>query len=274
MNVDKVQEIGIALKVQVVAVDRIRTAVDRLIGDARRNWSGRDLNAFAESWTGQHRTQLSSLRESIEHLANAALRNADEQERASGSDYPHGPDFVADGLSREIAQQWQTMGEKEQRLVLQLFADHEADRYGLPHVLITFADLKDGEKSNSYGSWNEAAKMMVIDSTDVDHSRALATIAHEMRHAAQHAAIGDTPIDTDGWGAVERGEVEKWRANLADGKYISPDKDGYESQPVEVDARQAAEAALRALSQEDFDRLRQQAGIQLTPQVGSDGSLA
>lgn len=282
MNIDKMFDIGRSLKLQVVAVDTIRGSVDRLIGSARQNWSGRDLTAFADAWTRQHRPLMTQLRENLEFLANLALKNADEQQQASGSDHDPGRDFPTPGLSQQIQEDWRSMPDAERRLVLQYYADEQADRYGLAHVVITFRDLVDDSnpsddlRTNAYGSWEESSKMLTLDSTDIDDPKALSTIAHEMRHAAQHQAITYLGEDRTSWGGVERGEVQKWKDNLADGGYISPETDfkAYQGQPVEEDARQAELNAMKGLSPEHLNELRRRAGVMVTPQVGPEISLA
>lgn len=83
MNVEAVRRIGRDLQARSGDLDSIRVAVDKLIAAAQRNWSGQDLKEFEGWWRDQHRRKLVQLGEALDGLGQAALNNAEEQERAS-----------------------------------------------------------------------------------------------------------------------------------------------------------------------------------------------
>lgn len=85
MNVDTVRRIGGDLQKQADSLGSITRSVDKLIGSAQQNWSGRDLNDFVGWWREQHRPQLSGLAEALSGLATSARNNVEEQERVSGA---------------------------------------------------------------------------------------------------------------------------------------------------------------------------------------------
>jgi hypothetical protein len=70
----------------------------------------------------------------------------------------------------------------------------------------------------------------------------LETVAHEMRHVYQRAAVHDLNL-----GVQVDARADAWRDNLGD--YTQPDVDplGYLGQPVEVDARAFADRVVRGV---------------------------
>lgn len=89
---------------------------------------------------------------------------------------------------------------------------------------------------NTNGYYSHANGRIVLNSSLVGSDnvhKVVSTLAHEGRHAYQHAAIDNSGTEPD---AIK---AEEWKDNFDD--YKTVEKDGYEAyykQPVEVDARE------------------------------------
>ncbi len=64
----------------------IKALMQKLTGQLQGTpWVGNDRNKFENDWTGQHCAALNRVAGDLEQVAQAALRNASEQEAASNS---------------------------------------------------------------------------------------------------------------------------------------------------------------------------------------------
>jgi len=255
------------------------TSLDRLVSTV--DWSGPDAQAFTAQWRSEQRRLMVQAVQYLGTSAQKLIQQADDQEVVSGSS-PNSSspgrnaDVVWDNgetygtLPPEVAQEWSKMSDAERREALQHLADEYAQRYGLNPVTVQFDELADGG-GNFLGYWDESQKKLVIDNSDVGNATyAINTLAHEMRHAAQHEMVRDADPDlvtkilvSWGWQAdpwnhpdVTKDQAREWARNFDN--YQVPDKgfDSYWKQPVEVDARTTAETEVDQMTPEHFARLR------------------
>ncbi|TQK72486.1 hypothetical protein [Nocardioides sp. SLBN-35] len=169
-----------------------------------------------------------------------------------------GQEVPTDVVDPEVSRDWETMDDEERRKVLERIANRLADQYGIEDFEIRFEDLEDEDgdgtddnpSTDSHGSWSEDDRVLRIDINDVDDPATISTIAHEVRHAAQHKYVDDYPDLPPG---VDPDEVEDWDENFDD--YVDPDDDfdGYRDQPVESDAREAGDDYVRDYDGDDLD---------------------
>lgn len=83
MNVAGVRDIARQLDTQAEEVQRVVTAVDRLIAQAQTDWLGRDSNEFQQMWNGQYKAALQRLKQELNDLGVKARNSAQGQEDAS-----------------------------------------------------------------------------------------------------------------------------------------------------------------------------------------------
>ncbi|MCW2792098.1 MAG: hypothetical protein JWO76_1196, partial [Nocardioides sp.] len=190
-----------------------------------------------------------------------------------------GPHGVVDP---EVERDWSTMSDAERRAVLEHMARELADKYGVDDFDVIIEDLedrdgKDGDDDPSldyHGFWSEDDKGLHLDSNELSDPDLINTMAHEVRHAAQHEMIRDANPGLIDQALIDAGikddpfhpppgvsaqDVEDWKENFDD--YHSPedDFDAYHDQPVEADARDSGEQYLDDLTPEDLDHEREEA---------------
>lgn len=211
------------------------------------HWSGDDLDAFSHAWPLSERALLTGS-QMLRTMAESAIRNAHEQDRASegsaGGGRATGPTagFMGSGPSEKryeypggessgqafgyfqssVAQEWtEDLTPEQRRAVLQEIVEEEAARQGVdPAPEIQFKDLKDG----AAGAYNTRTGTLVMDNdlVNTDPRMAIHTAVHETRHAAQSEAIRDVEagrVDELPEGVSEE-EVAEWAAN--DDNYVNP----------------------------------------------------
>lgn len=229
--------------------------------------------------------EVSRILAEADHLDTAMAGSVFTIANAPGAQYDNGNSQGT--LPPEVVAAWKTMSEEERRKVLQRLADEYADRYGIPHTTIQFANIRDAEDVSDptdpdshvfrYGYWREGTRQLVIDASDVsDPLAAINTVAHEMRHAGQNEMARDANpnfihkllID---WGWVEdpfqhpdvtRAQAKEWGDNFD--HYNSPPEDPYDSagwadylkQPVETDARTIGEQEVNKMTLDRLNELR------------------
>lgn len=183
----------------------------------------------------------------------------------------------------ETGRMWSDLTAAEREAIVQVMVDEMAEEYGLDTpVNVSIRDLTDpvtGNRPN--GSWSESRQLLSLDIRNLEDPALLHTIAHEVRHAAQHQMIRDMNHDPGfieqfmidrGWRDhpfdrhdVDRATVEAWEENFAD--YRSTGRgdpwDRYAQQPVERDAREAGREFANELTPEELRRYADEAGVDL-----------
>ena len=88
-------------------------------------------------------------------------------------------------------ERWVTLSNKEKLNTLQLIADTEANRLGLPHELNVIAGvLSENQSEKELASYNDRTHVITIDISHLETSPALEilnSVCHEARHSYQHA---------------------------------------------------------------------------------------
>ncbi len=85
MDPAEVRRIGRMLEAQSRRLAEVAHTVDLLVRRAVADWSGQSAHQFARAWTSTLRPTITSAQSSMHGMAQVALQNADEQERASGA---------------------------------------------------------------------------------------------------------------------------------------------------------------------------------------------
>lgn len=236
----------------------------------------------ADAYTAQREAARDALADRVESVLTQAFEvdSALVGARPDDAFNDAGPHGVADPI---VAREWDSMSDDERRAVLEQMAEDLADEYGLEDFSVHIDDLEDQDGDgvddepglNSHGYWSEGDKELHLDVNDLDDPHSINTMAHEVRHAAQHELARDADpgwldqrlIDIgakdDPWDppeGVTRDEAREWGDNFDD--YHSPedDFDAYENQPVEVDARESGDDYLEGLTPEELEDHRREAG--------------
>lgn len=273
-----------AVRSEVEAIDadaqaqELRVAADGSVSDIasppvlRSRWE-------AEEWTSTRRMLVAGLAERVRRVVDDAyaVDRALLAARPTSAFSDAGPRGVVDP---EVQADWREMTDAERRAALASMAEELADLYGLEDYEMIISDLEDQDGdgvdddpgSDLHGYWSEDQKEMHLDSTELADPSVINTLAHELRHAAQHenvrdadpgvvddvligAGLKDDPFDPPP--GITRDDVEGWDANFDDYQTYADDGwDAYLDQPVEEDAREAGETYLEDLGPEDLDRHR------------------
>jgi WXG100 family type VII secretion target len=83
LDVDEVRRLAQDLHAQAGHIGDVIARVDRLLQTLGSSWRGPDAEQFRDRWVHEHAPAMRHAREAVEHLSDSAVRNADEQERAS-----------------------------------------------------------------------------------------------------------------------------------------------------------------------------------------------
>ena len=279
------------------SVSAIESLVQDLDGDARAqeftigpdgtvtDTAGRrafETQREADAHTARREAARDALVDRVTSLLDTATEvdSALEGARPADAFDDAGPRGVADP---QVARDWAGMSEGERRAVLEQMAEELADEYGLEDFTVHIDDLEDRDGDgvdddptlDSHGYWSESDKELHLDVNDLDDPHSINTMAHEVRHAAQHELARDADpgwldqrlidlgVRDDPWDpptGVTRDDAREWGDNFDD--YHSPedDFDAYVNQPVEVDAREAGDEYLDDLDAADLERHRREAG--------------
>ncbi|EPH06004.1 hypothetical protein HMPREF1531_00652 [Propionibacterium sp. oral taxon 192 str. F0372] len=189
-----------------------------------------------------------------------AITNAYQGIEQHNFDSPDAADAGSDrGTPKEdVAEKWKAMDNATRMAAAQKIVDEQFRYYGMEPIKITWDDTLDGS-----GVWEEDTQMIKINPNELSDPDILHTLAHEVRHAAQHKAVREKmTLDTlfipskeyfmKKYGATPK-EVELWESNF--NNYIKPDEHfpGYLDQPVEVDARQYGKQFVKTLTVEKLE---------------------
>ena len=172
------------------------------------------------------------------------------------------------GLDPAISARWATLTPAEQAAVLQSISNEICDKYGIEHVPVTVSDLADPPGLDLFGYRNDQGVFIDLDNMG-DPDRVLNTVAHEVRHEVQRQMANlANPSNFDKFlrsigiqaepkwpmNDVTEAMANEWHENF--NNYITPESDfaGYESQPLETDARNYGETYRDNLTLTDFER--------------------
>lgn len=267
-------------------VSQVASTGRSLTDTLAQSWSGGDAEHFAgRAWPAAER-QLAGGVEMLRLMGEAAVREADEQERASGEGGSaggapgggapparggggSGDGGAADeGQSRDpqeygdlpegVRDQWATYSEDEKKAIIEQIIRERAEHYGINEPSV---DFDDGMSGN--GAWQERPiiwNKVQINEDELDDPMILHTVYHEMRHAAQHEAIRDA--DTFWWWedpeyaeGMTPEQVQEWEDNF----------DDYQSPPTQEEWDEDYDAA-----KEKYDRYFEQPVEQDAREEGSD----
>src|SRR5690606_20976844 len=84
MTVGEVEDLGRILKQQGHVLEQLSTQIDSKVHGS--SWAGGDADRFRGDWWPMQRRRLSGVAADLDGLGQAALNNAAEQRRVSGSD--------------------------------------------------------------------------------------------------------------------------------------------------------------------------------------------
>ncbi|WP_203338076.1 hypothetical protein [Nocardioides limicola] len=167
--------------------------------------------------------------------------------------------------SPDVEYAWSKLSDEEKMAVITQIIEELAEELGLDMPTINFDPTMTGN-----GYWSQGRFEVGINPNNMETTRILHTVAHEMRHGQQYDAVNDLdrgfwdwlrghqPFDRHEEAGISRGQAEIWRDNFDN--YISSGTDfqGYLDQPVEVDAREAGRDYLNNLTVDELDRLLQE----------------
>lgn len=294
MDVDDVRTYAERLRDAQGRIADRRAELEGSMARLQESWRGPDAEAFRQTWDQSIIPKWSDALEGLQRMADTAVADAEEQDVVSGIDGSRSP---GDGLSstqtisdigdngqidENVRSDWSDMEENDQKLVLQEMVDQEFQRYGMEPVEIEYFYEEPDPKTGlvTFGSWNEETQTLRLNEYLLDHPELMLTTVHEVRHAAQNEFIEQTEpgfwdflpfVDSkkedyeriEQENGITREEIEAWRENFEPGNYISPDEDfqGYQNQPVEVDAREQEDRFADGLTEEELERYKRNAGV-------------
>lgn len=288
-----------------VRIDEIVSGLDSTIGASDLAWRGPDAEGFRADWASLRSSLIVSCLTRLADFSGALDEDVAGQEQASTPDpgeqhttastardtsdamFDYGDEQDVDP---QVADAWESLSQEEREKVAQEIADDTFAQYGMDPVAISFEDLPEG----SYGSWSEESQTLVVNSNHLEDPEILKTVAHEVRHAAQHEFVEQT--EPTGWWlwkddksevyeqleddhGITREDITPWRANQEDGAYVSPPDAPpadateeqweayrrefayYEGQPVEVDARGAGDRLAEDYGLDDLVTDLEDAGV-------------
>lgn len=300
MDVDQVRDLAQRMTTAQQRLSEEHDVIQGRMAAIPEIWRGGDAEDFRNRWESQVSSAWQSALDSLLQQAESARTNADEQDAASDADGagagtgPGGTQSVRDinddgagdvPVDGEVTDAWSEMDPEHQQAVLQEMVEQEFARYGMDPVEIQWFYEEPDPDTNlvTFGSWNEGDQALKMNEYLLHNPNLMLTTVHEVRHAAQHEFIEQT--DPGFWDflpwndsqagdyeaieaehGVTREEIEAWRENFEGDNYKSTAKgdtfEEYESQPVEVDAREREdEFAGEELTMEQLQQYQADAGV-------------
>lgn len=278
-------------------------ALDGAVRASQGFWIGADADHFRERWSALRTGPGLSALEQLSQRADTLETDIEQQETASARDDGgaagggSSPDVADDGdndrgtVDPEVAAAWRGMTDEERRAVAQEIVDAEFEKYGMDSVEIDFDDIK----GNGY--WREGilgfGQKLAIDEDALSDPDILHTLAHEVRHAAQHefierteprySILGDNRNERfeeiEAEHGVTREEIEEWDDNFGLFSYkqaprrlgddATPEEQAeydrkfqeYLDQPVEVDAREGGREFVEDVTMGDLQDFQREADV-------------
>lgn len=298
MDVDQVRDLAQRMTTAQQRLSEQHDVIRARMAAIPEIWRGGDAEDFRNRWESQVSPAWRSALELLLQKTESATTHADEQDAASDADGA-GPGSGGTQRVREITDEeagdvpvdpevqdaWRAMEPEQQQAVLQEMVDEEFERYGMdPEEIQWFYEEPDPDTNLvTFGSWSEDDQVLKMNEHLLDQPGLMLTTVHEVRHAAQYEFIeqtepefwdflpwndsqaGDYEAIEDEHG-VTREEIEAWRENFDGDNYKSTDKgdtfEEYQSQPVEVDAREREdEFAGEELTMEQLKQYQADAGV-------------
>lgn len=81
LDVEQVRSLGTSLDREADGIDAIQSKLTGLLNNTQ--WSGPDATTFRNDWQSAHSTALRKVAEALRQVADAARKNATDQETAS-----------------------------------------------------------------------------------------------------------------------------------------------------------------------------------------------
>jgi len=131
---------------------------------------------------------------------------------------------------------WENYSVQEKLSVIQVFAEVETKRLGIPYIPIEtewFVSILLGRYSNENN--NIIINLEYLDKSTPEDC--LSTCIHEIYHGYQYYLINNTDWESGISQSILFDEVRQWRENSKDYKQASIENNEYEEQPLEKSAR-------------------------------------
>lgn len=241
-------------------LDRISADIQQeiaLLGSRVRgmNWQGVSRDGFVEEFA-KLQVKIQTCAEQGMALGLRVRREVDEWEQAAVA-------LAAGGLTaiqrreqalresrQSIQERWDKMSLAERKKWLKQWYKDLCKTLGIPPVTFKVKDLPDPEGKDALGVFSTGIIFGLFPSISVDIDNVkgndpfqlLDTIAHETRHQYQHYLVKHPDKRPD---HISEEQIRAWKENFDN--YIKPQDDfeAYRNQPVEKDAREAGDAAVR-----------------------------
>lgn len=85
MNIETIRQLAKSFDDQATNVQQLETRINGLVGQAQRDWAGKDSKQFVGEWNNTHRKAILKIKASLDQLADILKRNATSQEQVSGT---------------------------------------------------------------------------------------------------------------------------------------------------------------------------------------------
>ena len=226
---------------------------------------------------------------SIDAAAAQAITDAYQNLEPQTTTAADAPDAASAGNDRgdidpRVAEEWKNMSEQERKYAAQAIVNEQFRKYGLePHKIVWNSGLSGNGQWT--GSEIEINPNKLYDPKHPEDTSVLHTLAHEVRHAAQHQAVADKnsflasltgkndpKYLKDTYDATPE-EVDSWKDNF-DHRKEPPSNTGpdaspeekrkfqeYLNQPVEVDARESGRNFVESLKPGDLKKYENQGKV-------------
>jgi uncharacterized protein YukE len=147
----------------------------------------------------------------------------------------------------DIRRNWEKKDLDERKKWLEDWYNELCEKLGIPPTKFKVEDLEDPKGKDAKGVFRAGIifglfQSMTIDVDNVegnDPIDVLDTIAHETRHQYQHYLVDHPDKRSDN---ISLEQIESWKENFDNYKKADDDFQAYRNQPVEADAREAAES--------------------------------
>lgn len=277
---DRVQRALYDAETQVTGIERLVTYVegqaraqDFTIGDDGTVTDTSDPPTFdsrweAEEWSTSRGNQAQAIADDITTiLAKAAAADATI---ATSIPSGHVQDIDEYGTATpDVAERWAQLTDSERRAIIEEMIEELADDSGIDLPTIDWRDESWGP--NGQFSNGEPGTVSLNEGL-LDDPRILHTVAHELRHGRQFEAIRDQddfhwpwqddPLDDHKDDGITEEQVDEWDDNFDNYQSTSDPGVTYEdyfTQPVEEDARDSGREYLNGLTDDEVDRLLEEA---------------
>lgn len=313
MDVEQMRDHAQRIRAAQRRLEESRRLLDSRIRALGAHWVGPDAEEFRQSWESGPDAAWRTLLDQLEQRATSAEQEADAQDSASQADGAGARDSTGDsaagaglppgasgtgmsplGLRDEdspddltidpaVAGAWKNTEYTDRGKIMYELVKQEFAQYGLapPRMAWFQADTRRTVDVIDKGRWDQGNYTVYFNEWALHDPSMLLTVAHEARHAAQHAAVTPSAKDFSviplpGSMAVTRlllmaqhdvevTEFAGWWENLQ--AYRTSEEIGfeaYQAQPVEQDARRASADYNEELTLQELQDLQARAGVPIT----------